>query len=448
MKTTFILLAGTAFILYANRMEAQERAQRYSLEQCLDFAVNNSYPAYRAALDIQEAAYQQQEARSGILPQVNGSGSFDNNIVLGKTMLPGEIIGEPGIQVPVEMGTKNTLDFTASLEQVLFDPSLFTGIRIAKNNYELQRLRGIMTKEEIIFDVSYAFYDILNSMQEWENIRYMIEKQDSLYLLMKERVEQNVTREVDLNRIKVNLTSLQMRGEHSKNTIAQQKRYLQILLGMPAEDSLELDDSPMKDLSAPLLPNDSPPKQTIELTILEKQKDLLNLQIKQQQMRYLPTLSAVASAGYQFQSDKFNLWGEPWFSTVTVGVRLSVPVFDGFNKRSQLKQRQVQLQRLEWDRLETQQNIAASYRNAQEQLAVTYASALAQEANLQLAGNVYTQTMLLYKEGLASVTDLLETETSLHEAKITYTAECIRFRKAEVDLLKANGTLENLLNNH
>ncbi|MDR1201785.1 MAG: TolC family protein [Tannerellaceae bacterium] len=447
MKTIILLITGVAFLLYSNPVKAQERPQRYSLGQCLDFAVNNSYPAYRAALDMEEAVHQKQEVRSGILPQINGSGSFDNNVILGKTMLPGEIIGEPGVQIPVEMGTKNTLDFTASLEQVLFDPSLFTGIKIAKNNYELQRLRSIMTKEEIIFDVSYAFYDILNSMQELDNIRYMIEKQDSLHILMKERVQQNITREVDLNRIKVNLINLRIRGEHIKNTIAQQKRYLQILLGMPVEERLELDDSEMKNIVAPTLHSCSPPQDRIELTILEKQKDILDLQIKQERMRYLPTLSAVASAGYQFQSDKLNLSKEPWFNSVMVGVRLTVPLFDGFSKYSQVKQRQIQRQRLEWDMQETQQNIAASYRNAQEQLTVTYESVQAQKENLQLAEKVYAQSMMLYKEGLAGMTDLLETETSLREAKITYAAELIRFRKTEVDMLKANGILENLLNN-
>ncbi|KAA6338885.1 hypothetical protein EZS27_013149 [termite gut metagenome] len=87
-----------------------------------------------------------------------------------------------------------------------------------------------------------------------------------------------------------------------------------------------------------------------------------------------------------------------------------------------------------------------NYQNAIAQLKTIYESVQAQNENLQLAEKVYGQTILLYKEGLANLTDLLETENSLHEAKTAQTSEMIRYKKAKIDLLKANGTLENLLN--
>jgi len=87
-------------------------------------------------------------------------------------------------------------------------------------------------------------------MQELENLNYMTTKQDTLYLLMKQRVEENITREVDLNRMKVHLTNLRVRSENVENTIAQQKRYLQILIGMPVEESFELDGSIVETLRA------------------------------------------------------------------------------------------------------------------------------------------------------------------------------------------------------
>jgi hypothetical protein len=46
------------------------------------------------------------------------------------------------------MGSKYALDFSANEEQVIFAPTLFTGIKIAKNNIELQRLRRTMKNEE------------------------------------------------------------------------------------------------------------------------------------------------------------------------------------------------------------------------------------------------------------------------------------------------------------
>ncbi len=442
MRTILILVT---MLLIGKTVMAQKYPQRFSLQQCLDFAINNSYAAHRANLNIDEAGQQINEARSGVLPQINASGNFDHSMVLPTTMLPGELIGESGTQIPVQMGSKNELDFGLTIEQVIFSPTLFTGIKIARNNQELQRLRSAMTREEIIFDVSNAFYDILGSMQELDNINYMIAKQDSLYRLTEKRVEENVTREVDLNRIKVNLTNLQARGKNMGNIISQQKRYLQILIGIPIEDTFDVDDSEMKSIGMSEYRECSQSYNRIELDVLNKQREVLELEIRSHKMKYLPTLSAIATAGYQFQSNKLNLTKDPWYSSAFVGVRLTIPIFDGFGKRSRIKQKQIQMQSLDWDIRDTRQTLSANYLNAKNQLEVIYELVQAQSENLQLAEKVYTQTMALYAEGLANITDLLETETSLHEVKIAYTTELIRYKKTEIDLLKASGTLEHLL---
>jgi outer membrane protein TolC len=442
MRTIQILFV---LLMIGNTVIAQNSSGKITLEQCLDFAINNSYAAHRANLNVSEADYQVNEVRSGVLPQINASSSFDHSLVLPTTMLPGELIGESGTQIPVQMGSKNELDFGVSASQVIFSPTLFTGIKIARNNQELQRLRATMTKEEVIFNVSNAFYDILNSMQELDNINYMTSMQDSLYLLMEKRVEENATREVDLNRVKVNLTNLQARGKNMRNIISQQKRYLQILIGIPIEDAFEVDDSEVKSMDISEFQNYPLPQNKAELDVLNKQRERLELEIRSHKMEYLPTLSAIATAGYQFQADKLNLTKEPWYSSAIVGVRLTIPIFDGLGKRNRIKQKQIQLQGLDWDILETQQTLSANYLNAKNQLVIIYELIQVQSENLKLAEKVYSQTMALYSEGLASITDLLETETSLHEVKIAYTTELIRYKKTEIDLLKASGTLEYLL---
>lgn len=441
------ILVLFALLITGNTVMAQEYPQKFSLQQCLDFAINNSYAAHRANLNVSEAGYQINEAWSNVLPQINASGGFDHSLVLPTTMLPGELIGESGTQIPVQMGPKNELDFGISVEQVIFSPTLFTGIKIAKNNQELQRLRITMTKEEMIFDVSNAFYDILNSMQELENIIYIISKQDSLYLLMQKRMEENVAREVDLNRIKVSLTNLRARGINMNNALLQQKRYLQILIGVPIENGFEVDCSEVKGIALSEPDDYSLPQNRIELDLLSKQKEMLELKIQRDKMGYLPTLSAIATAGYQFQSDRLNLTREPWYNSAIVGVRLTIPIFDGLSKRSRIKQKQIQLQRLEWDIREAKQTLSANYLNAKNQLEIIYELVQVQSENLKLAEKVYSQTMALYTEGLASITDLLETETSLHEVKIAYTTELIRYKKTGIDLLKASGTLGDLLSN-
>jgi outer membrane protein TolC len=448
MNVKVIIITAALALLKLKTAMAQGNPQMFTLQQCLDFAVNNSYVMQKAALDVKEAAYKAGEAKAGLFPQVSGSGALDDNIRLPVMLLPGEIVGqEPGTQIAIATGTQYVVDFTARAEQVIFDPALFVGIKIARSSEELQKLRSRMTEEDLIYEVSALFYDVLSSMKELVNIRYTLSRQDSLHTLMQGRVREDLAREVDLNRIKVSVTNLKVRCESIQATIAQRKKYLQTLMGMPLNVDFDLDDTALSDV---LLPSKAPfilPENKVELDILYREKDLANLELKQLRAGYLPTLSAVVSGSCQLQSEKLNLSQGPWFSSSLTGLRLSVPIFDGLRKRNQVMQTKMRLQKLETDILETRQTVRMSCENAAAQLAVTFQSVKAQEENLQLAEKVYRQTSLLYVEGLSSLTDLLEAEASLREAQILHVTEIISYRKTEIDLMKAEGNLTSLLNN-
>jgi outer membrane protein TolC len=396
---------------------------------------------------VKEASYKTKEVKSGILPQVSGSGGLDDNILLPVTLLPGEIVEKPGTQIPAEIGTQYVVDLTARVEQMIFNPTLFVGIKMAQNSEELQKLRSRMSREELIYNVSSVFYDILSSMEELDNTRYTLSRQDSLYILMQSCVKEDLTREVDLNRIKVNVTNLKVRCENIQTTIVQRKKYLQVLIGMSLDVDFDLDNTVLSDLILPPQTSFVLPGNKVELDILHKEKDLANLELKQIRVGYSPTLSAFVSGNYQLQSERLNLSQGPWFRSSLIGVRLSVPIFDGFSKRNQAMQAKMRIQKLETDIHETLQTVRMDCENAVAQLAVTSQSVKAQEENLQLAEKVYTQTTMLYAEGLANLTDLLETETSLHEAQILHVTEIIRYKKTELDLMKAGGNLDLLLNN-
>jgi outer membrane protein TolC len=447
MNAKVIIITLSLAALKLNPATAQDNPQKFTLQQCLDFAVNNSYVMQKAALDVKEASYKTKEAESGILPQASGSSGLDDNILMPVMLLPGEIVGQSGTQIPVQVGTQYVVDLTARVEQVVFDPALFAGIKMARNSEELQKLRSRMSREELIYDISSMFYDILSSMAELDNTRYTLSRQDSLYILMQSRVKEDLTREVDLNRIKVNITNLKVRRENIQASITQRKKYLQVLMGMSPDADFDLDNTVLSALALPPQPSSIFPENKVELEILHREKDLASLELKQIRAGYLPTLSAFVSGNYQLQSERLDLSQGPWFRSSLIGVRLSVPIFDGFSKRNQAMQAKMRIQKLETDILETRQTIRMNCENAVAQLAVTGQSVKAQEENLQLAEKVYAQTTMLYAEGLASLTDLLETETSLREAQILHVTEIIRYKKTELDLMKAGGNLDLLLNN-
>lgn len=110
-----------------------------------------------------------------------------------------------------------------------------------------------------------------------------------------------------------------------------------------------------------------------------------------------------------------------------------------------IKQSQISLQQLNEDIEYTKRTISNEINNAKIQLMASYRSVNAQKENLELADKTYKQGAMLYQKGLYSVTDLLETEDAFHAAQRAYASELINYKKAQIYLMKAEGTLLNLL---
>ncbi|HRB73148.1 MAG TPA: TolC family protein, partial [Flavobacterium sp.] len=66
--------------------------------------------------------------------------------------------------------------------------------------------------------------------------------------------------------------------------------------------------------------------------------------------------------------------------------------------------------------------------------------------NVTLAQEVFSNTKNNYVNGLASLTDLLDSENALTEAKNNYTSALLEYKMAEIQIIKSKGELKSLLN--
>jgi len=432
------------FILNIGKINAQQTFHSLTLEGSIDYALRNNLKIRQADLEQKESQSRIREVKSKMLPQISGSGSVDRNLVIPTEMLPGELVGTPGVKIPVQMGAKNVLDFSLRLEQVIYDPNLFHGLKIARTDRELYQLRGLLTEDETIYNVSYVFYGLMGSAEELKDIDTMLSREQSLAKIVGEKVEKGISRQVDLNRIRVNINNLKLKKKLIENILFQQNNYLKTLIGMPVEETLNIDYI----LSSPDAKSDSSistlDSSYVELDILEKEKEMVEHLIRQEKNKYLPTLSGLVSGGYQFQSDQLRIMKDPWYNSVAVGLRVNIPIFDGFAKRNKIQQFHFQKQHLDFQIMDMQQGIISSKLNAINQLNTSLSSIEDQKQNLILAEDNYDKTSLLYIEGLIDIIDVFATESTLLDTKIAYTKELINYKKAQVELLKTSGKLKTL----
>jgi len=223
---------------------------------------------------------------------------------------------------------------------------------------------------------------------------------------------------------------------------------LKLLMGIPMDTSMELEDQDFDlDLSE-ALPTDLNPdlQNRVDLRVLGKQQDLYGLDIQNIRSGYYPTLIGFADVNYNTFSNDFTFLSEskPWYRGALIGLKLEIPIFDGFQKKNRVAQAKVRSLQLDQDIKKANQAAVMQHQNAMKKLTSSIGSAKAQEENLQLAEEVYAQTELLYKEGLSPLTDLLEAETALREARTAFNNQLINVKTAQVDLYKATGDITKM----
>jgi len=181
----------------------------------------------------------------------------------------------------------------------------------------------------------------------------------------------------------------------------------------------------------------------VEIDQINTNYDLATLDLKNNQVQYMPRLDA----NYTYQRNAFgnnfsNLWSGEWFTGSVLGVTLQIPIFDGFTKRYKIQQNRVQMQQLEIQKEYTIQNIALEKFQARENLINSLQALEVQRENRNLALEVFDMAKIKYQEGVGSNLEVVEADSALKEAETNYFSALYDAFIAKVDLEKALGILK------
>lgn len=431
---------------YQLEVDAQSMDTSFDLKAALNYGLANSLSIRQASNDLRQTEYKIKEIKSSALPQISGEGQFQNFVNRPTQLLPGEIIGQPGTQIPVQFGTKYNVTGTLKASQLIYNQQLISGLKVAESSRELYRMLEIKTEEDVIYQISNAYYQCLELMAQRESLDSNLQKLEKLEKIIEIQVDQNMITRIDLNRIKVRKSNLTNQLNNLKTGMEQQYNYLKLLLGMPIQSKLELHEVEIQDTSSSRSMEIEKLK-SIDLQILDKQKLVQSQNLKAIQAGYYPTLSVFGQQAWQGQRNEFNFFNgsQPWFQQTIWGINLQVPIFDGGEKRHKAQQARVETANLNIQILQAERQLDMVYENAKKQLVNSLEALQVQHENRELAKEVFEQTQILYQESVASLTDLLDSEQAYRDAEINYYQEFLKYKQAELDLLKSQGQLKTIL---
>ncbi len=447
MKTIpilFLLTIGTIAIAQQNEPKS------YSLDDCIRYALDNNQNIKNAQLSYDASKFKVGEFLSDGLPQVNASADLGYNFKVPTSFIPSEFFGgEPGTFSPVQFQPAYNGSAYVGLNQMIFDGSYFVGLKASKTYTELSRKDKIKTEIDVVADVSKAYYLALVNNERAELIDKNYARLDSLYRETQIMFENGFVEKIDVSRVKVQLNNLSVEKNNFKNTLELSYAILKFQMGMDVNTPILLSDKIESVQFEALQENfgsNFSYDDRIEISILNTNLDLVNLDIKNTQVRYLPSIDLYsrvgASSGAGSTSD-FLSFGQNWFGFGIVGLQLNIPVFDGMRKARQIQQKRLQAEQIENSQEQVKLSIDLEIKTAKSNLTKSIDNLAAQHENMILAENVYHVTKIKYNEGVGSNREVIEGDASYKQAQINYYNALYDALVAKIELEKAYGKLWN-----
>lgn len=447
MKSFITLVCWALFI---GKITAQPAVNHpVSLVECLDMAQANSAQIKKARLDRQGFELRLRESRSAAYPQISAGLNYDYAPVLPTQLLPGELFGQAdGTYIPVQFGRPWQLTGTVMVEQQIYNESLFRGIPAINAGRAISDLLINRTEEEVMFNTATVFYQTLQTEQLLRAVNANVEKLGTLQRMAELQLANGYAIPTDVKRIRVARTNLETQRQNLLTAIASLRQTLQYLCGVPYDEKFE----PSEEMANPAADSmrwqslTLEPKSTTEHLLLLHNIELNRIQTRSLWAQGLPSLSAYATGLFQTQRENANIFDTDgrWYGAVAFGLKVDIPIFDGFRRIRKVRLLKLDAQKLEEDMRQVDDAKMLEFIQAREQLQNALRALQTQTDNVGLAREITDKLMLQYREGVMSLTDLLNSQTALSEAETNYWQQVFAYKLAVLKLLKASGKLGDL----
>ena len=471
-KVIVVLLIGL-FSLKAGYAQEQAAAS-FTLDQAIQYALEHSIATQNAVLDQKISDAKVKETTGIGLPQISGSASVVHNPQLPRfyqqysdapggfsfidpTLLPGIKNGDV-YAAQNFFQLKSSGDVSATANQLLFNGSYLVGLKAAKTYRELSLRNLNQTREQVIIQVTKAFYGVIINKERTDLFTNNINRVDSLLKNTKALNANGFAESIDVDRIQVNLNNLIVERDKFLNLNELSLELLKFQMNYPMEQPITvtgtIQDVQVDDPVA-AYQQEWDYKQRPDYQTLETNRKLQELNVRNKYAAGMPVLSAFAKYGYSTQSNgiggifKTNsnfqeipqVGRDKWYAYSQIGVSMNIPIFSGFQLHYQVQQEKISLMKIQNNFTGLKNSIDLEIKQSTVNFRNALRSLSAQQSNMDLAGKVAQVTKVKYEQGVGSNIEVVDAENSLRQAQTNYYNALYDAMIAKVDIDKAYGKI-------
>ena len=420
---------------------AQETKTEFSLQEAIDYALENNRQAKNATLNIDAAKAQQWETIATGLPQLGATIDYINNI-------------KQQFQEPVDFdnngfidfGAKQSINASATINQLIFDGSYLVGLQASKVFLEISKNSKEKTDLDIRKGVINAYGNVILTKESISILEKNISILEKNLSDTTKIFENGLEEEESVEQLKITLSGVKSNLNNVIRLKSVGNKMLNIAIGKDINDPItttdSLDSLAEQNITINLLEATDDVKNTIDFKIADNDKRSKELLVKLEKSKALPTIGAFINGGYLGNSQKFTFLNnnQQWVGTANFGARITIPIFGVGLQSARTQRAKINLNIAENNLKETEQQLKLQIAAAKSEYQFAIEEYDNKKDNLALAERIEKKNQTKFFEGIGSSFELRQAQTQLYSAQN-------ELLQTMLDVINKKAALETVLNN-
>lgn len=413
--------------------------QRLTLERVLTEVESTNLSTFAAREGVAQAMEGIRHARSELLPHAK--------VVVGQSRNRSVTIGLDLESFGLSRQSDPFSYFSADLRvsQPLVDMAKIARYRESKHVAEISQFEYDAALEDIKLAAAEVFVASLRAREASDLAKAALDRSERLRVIAAERVEAGKNSPIDLSRARLEESNARQTVIEREAVVYQVDQQIRLFLNLDLLSPVELLPFEM-DTSEEL--SRQPPvnfgdvlKQRSDYLAELREQDRARLLVRAADWQRLPSINVFGDYGYvtesAFDGDEKSDW--------SLGVSVSIPLFEGYRTRSEKVIAQSNLRATERRLLEIERKVRSEVLVAWENLRAAQQRLFVGTENIEFARETYQFALDRFREGQSDNRELIEAQLGLDSAETHLLDLRLQYVLTRLYFARACGSVEGIL---
>lgn len=346
----YIMKKSILILLLLVGMHAQAQVKKWTLKECVEYALDKNISIKQAELDLGQAEINKKDAFGSFLPTFNASATHSWNIGLGQDPVTFDAV--TATTKNLSGGVGSNIDIYQGLRRI--NEMHRSNLAILAGQYQLENMEN-----DISLFVANAFLQVLFNKEQIKVLKSQLEVTTKESERTQELIDAGVIPTGDLLEVQATLSGQEQQLVVAENALYLSKISLAQLLLITDYENFDIVDTeyliPVSEIleKSPETIYEKAKETRKEILIAEANTKMAEYDLKIAKGAMQPSLSGAYSFGSNyFRSELFDT---PNFETQmgdnkshNFSLQLSIPIFNGFSISNNVKRNKLNVERLEY----------------------------------------------------------------------------------------------------